>query len=90
MKLKIYSVRDVKTEAFMNPWYARTLGEAIRSFEQGVNSPESTFHKYPDDFCMFEIGEWDDATAEIVTHEQPVKIGLASEYKRVEDNLKAV
>ena len=85
MKLKVFSIYDSKTECFMNPWYARTTGEAVRSFEQSIIDPNTSFHKYPDDFTLFDIGSWDDETGEILLNEAKVNIGLAREFFR-EDN----
>lgn len=58
--MKIYSIYDSKSEAYMNPWYARTKGEAIRSFEQACKDEKSQLSKYPEDFTLFELGEFDE------------------------------
>lgn len=64
---KIVSVYDVKAEFFGTPVFVKSTGEAIRSFGDAVNSKEkdNNFAKYPQDFILFEIGEFDDATGEL-------------------------
>lgn len=85
MELNIYSVYDSKTQAYMQPWMARTRGEAIRSFTEAVNDPKSSFNKYPGDFTLFEIGTWDDQNGKMNLLEVQQNIGLASHFKRQED-----
>lgn len=69
VKLKIFSICDVKAGAFLAPFFQRSSAEALRSFETAVNDPQSTFSRYPTDFTLFELGEFDDASATITLHE---------------------
>lgn len=66
--MKIYSVYDSKAEAYMAPWYARTKGEAIRSFEQAVINPETQLNKHPADYTLFELGEFDEYTGTLTAN----------------------
>lgn len=86
MEINVYTVYDSKTNAYMQPWYARTRGEAIRSFTEAIQNPESMFHKYPGDFTLFEVGTWDDQTGAIQMLEAKQEIGLALHFKRVEES----
>lgn len=61
MILKLYTVYDVKTEAYLKPFEANAKGEAIRLFKKSVNTPDHPFQQYPEDFTLFEIGEWDNS-----------------------------
>lgn len=63
--MKIYSVYDCKAEAYMQPFFMATKGLAIRGFEQLVNDPKTTVNKHPEDFTLFEIGEFDDTSGQI-------------------------
>lgn len=82
MKINIYTIYDSKATAFLPPFYMQTKGLAIRAFEESVNDPKSSFHKYPNDYQLFEIGTYDDATSEIIMHENKVTLGLAVDYIR--------
>lgn len=62
MIIGVYTVRDTATEAFMSPFHAPTPGAAIRMFTDTVNDPNSMLHKHPNDFYLFKIGDYDDAT----------------------------
>ena len=79
MLLKAYTVYDMKVEAYMRPWYCLTDGEAVRTFGDAVNDPESAFHKHPDDFTLYGIGTFDDllGVLDSTTH---VNLGCALQY----------
>jgi len=65
MQLKIYSIRDSKSECFTQPFFQHTAGEAERNFKTLVNDEKSTQNKYPEDFSLWEIGNYDDNTGKI-------------------------
>jgi len=85
MKANMYTVYDSKTQAYLQPFQARTRGEAIRSFTEAVNDQKTMFYKYPSDYTLFELGEWDDEDGKITMLEAKTNIGLATHFKRVED-----
>ena len=69
MKVNIYSIHDIKTEAFMQPFFARSHGEAIRMVENAVEDPQSGFHKHAQDYRLFFIGIFEDGPGEITGHQ---------------------
>lgn len=81
MKLKIYSLYDSKAKAYTNPFYQRTNGEALRSFETAANDPQTDICRFASDFTLYEIGEWDCLSGTIT---QDVKncLGTGLEYKK--------
>lgn len=60
----VFTVLDTKVGAYMTPFFSRSRGEAIRSFQDACSQPDSAFSKHPEDFVMFHLGEYDDNTAE--------------------------
>jgi len=82
MITKIFVVYDSKVEAYLAPQFYRAKGEAIRAFEGAVNSKDTQFNTHPEDFTLFLIGEYDDATAKITTLLTPESIGKAIEFKK--------
>ena len=79
MIVKIYSVYDQAASAFMQPFFFATKGLAIRSFTEAVNSPDQLFNKYPSDYVMFELGEFEDSSAVIRMHAVPERVISALE-----------
>lgn len=90
MKLKVYSVYDVKTEAYLNPFYMKTRGEAVRAWGEVVNDPQTNFCKFPTDYVLYEIGEFDDAKGTIECYEPRIPIGTALEYKKQPEDSQGV
>lgn len=82
MILKIFTVYDSKVESYFPPFFERSKGGALRAFEQSCNDASHIFSKYPQDYCLFEIGEYDDQNATIDTHPAPISMGLAIEFKK--------
>lgn len=81
MKLKVYTVYDSKVEAYLPPFFMKNKGEVLRAWETTVNDPQSNMCKFPADFTLFEIGEFDDQSGVVSMYEAKVSYGLALEYK---------
>jgi len=77
----IYSVYDSKAEAYMQPFFCQAAGQAIREFDNLVNSGDHPVAKHPEDYTLFEMGAWDDLTGEIVG-ETPKSKGNGLDFKR--------
>ena len=86
MLLKMYSLYDSKTEAYIAPFYSKAKGDAIRQVTQIVNDPNSKhdFGKYPEDFTLFEVGVFDDTTGMIMPHSANESLGCLVNFKNSE------
>lgn len=62
MKLYVFSVLDNAVGAFLPPFYARSKGEAIRSFTEAANAAEHAFKKNSRDYVLFQLGVFDDVS----------------------------
>lgn len=83
MKLKIYSVYDVKTQAFARPFFLHNDGEAVRVFSDNVNQPDSIINKNPLDFVLYCLGEFNDIDGAIVPM-HATKVITATEVKEAQ------
>lgn len=81
MKLKMYTVFDVKSEAYLQPFFMQTKGQALRAWITSVNDPNTNFCKYPGDFTLFEIGEFDDSNGVITMYDSKINLGSALEHQ---------
>lgn len=63
MRFRMAAVFDVATGAFARPIFVGGIGAALRSFADEVNrpSPDNVMYQHPEDFQLFDLGEWDDA-----------------------------
>lgn len=82
---KIYTVYDSKAETYLPPFFMRSKGEALRAWIQAVNDEQTQFNKYPADFTMFELGEFDDVTGVINNHLAKQSLGNALEFRKTMD-----
>nr|QJB20073.1 MAG: nonstructural protein [Microvirus sp.] len=67
----VYTVHDAKAEAYLDPFFARSHGEAIRSFESAIATPDHPFNRHAKDYSLVHIGTFDDATATLEPHLLP-------------------
>lgn len=68
------SVRDSKAGVFNQPFFSRTLGEAERNFAELVKDPKSFVAKYPDDYDLYQVAEYDDQTGQVIPLDTPKHI----------------
>lgn len=82
--MKIYSVFDGKAQTFSPPFVAKTDAEAIRILESVVIDERTTIGKYPDDYTLFAVGEWNEDSG-IMSSPDYVKenLGLARQILNV-------
>lgn len=64
MKLKLFAVRDRATDQFGTPMFLITTGQAIRGFSDEINRAdrENQLNQHPEDFDLYELGEWESST----------------------------
>lgn len=68
-----YAIRDTKAEAFTRPpFFAPNKGVVGRAFSGMVNDPSTEIGKYPADFTLFEIGEFDETTGVLIPRKQGI------------------
>ncbi len=77
MILKTYSIRDAKAEVYNTPFFKKTHGEAERDFETAVRDSKTTLNKYPEDFDLYYIGEYDDNKGHLKALDTPQHVAKA-------------
>jgi len=80
--LKLVAVRDSKGNNFGSPGTAKTLGSAERDFQTLVNTPDTLPNRFPEDFDLYELGEFDDTTGVIKPYDTPKHIVKAVQVKQ--------
>lgn len=60
MKHQVFSVYDKAVAAYLQPFFSRSRGEALRSFTDACNDPKSNFGRYALDYSLVYLGEFDD------------------------------
>lgn len=63
--MRIYTIRDSKAEAYLQPFFATTDGVALRYITSALDDPDHEFTKHIEDYILFLIGQFDEETGEL-------------------------
>lgn len=77
MITKMFAVYDSKAQVYGTPFCMGTIGLALRAFTDLAKDPQSTVSKYPQDFSLFQVGEYDDQLGQ-VSASVHINLGLAA------------
>lgn len=75
----LFSVFDVKAAVFGPPLMFGAAGEAIRGFTMAVRDERSMISKFPGDYQLFRIGQFDELHGVLVSEVPPVLIVTGAE-----------
>lgn len=62
---KLFSIYDKKGQVYSNPSFFPNKSVALRALGELVNDGQSSVSKYPNDFNVWVVGEWDDQKGEL-------------------------
>lgn len=80
MRLNIYTIYDIKAEAYLTPFFSPNKGLALRMFMQAGAEPTSNVHQFPADFTLFELGSFEQDTAKFEIHNAVINMGTALQH----------
>lgn len=80
----IFTVRDMVSLIFLEPFCAPTIESAIRSFGEACRTDGHQFNKFPEDFALYKIGEWNGEVGEVIS-EPATKVAMAMDFARPVD-----
>lgn len=75
MKTKVFSVWDTKAECYGTPFFMPNRNMALRAFHDLAKDDKTTIFKHPSDYALFEIGEYEDNTGELI-YQKPINLGM--------------
>ena len=83
MNQVIVSVKDTAAQAFGRPVFVPSIAVALRSFRDEVNRKDSNedLARHPDDFELYELASFDDATGIIAMLSEPRLVARAKDLK---------
>jgi len=79
MVKKIYTIYDEKSEAYLQPFFLDTNGQAVRAVVDCLSDPNHNFARHTSDYTLFYIGEFDDQDATITVNKH--SLGNLVEFK---------
>lgn len=75
MKIQYFAIYDKKANSFGQLFPSHTFGTAERSFKESMMNPDSPHGKYPDDFALYHILDYEDDTGIVIdSYEPPVLV----------------
>lgn len=69
--MKLFAIRDAKSESYDGPRSYPTEAAATRSFGDAINNDAQGYGKFPEDFSLWLIGEWDEHEGVLIGYETP-------------------
>jgi hypothetical protein len=85
--MKMYSMYDAKAKIYSKPFVCRNRGEALRSWETAANDNQTDMSKFPADFCLFEIADFNDDTCKIEPYAAFESLGFAIEFVKIQPSV---
>lgn len=79
IKMQIFTVKDIKSETYTNPFVSPAVGSAVRGFQDELKNPDSAIGAHPDDYVLYHLGEYDTRTGIIVLNDAPLNLGSAAQ-----------
>jgi len=82
MIIRAYAIYDNKARVYSHPFFTNTDETAQRIFTTMASDGQSNISKFPSDFELFFVGDYDDATATLTAYPKQ-NFGLASNFKEI-------
>lgn len=78
--MKLFTIKDLKAEIGGNPFTAETTAAGIRVFAAAVIDPKNQFNKWPEDFALYELGDWNPERLEVTPYDTPRPVSRGDEW----------
>lgn len=85
MIIKVYSIFDKKAETYGPPFFMLKEQMAVRAFSDISNDMSTMLSKHPEDYELYEIGEYNDNTADIKQNSKRFIVNALSVKRVIKD-----
>jgi len=81
MRYKVCAIRDRAGDVYSQPMFFNSIGSAVRAFGDEVKraADNNNLHKHPEDFDLYQVGEFDDNTGEFEPM-RPQMVAVGKDY----------
>jgi len=71
MLLKVFAIKDKAIDSYSAPFTQATIESGIRMFRELItyDQTENKYRRSPEDYALYYIGEYNDVTGEMMSHE---------------------
>lgn len=73
-KFKLFSIHDRKLNTWSAPMQFLHSGQAERAVQEIFQDKNSMLAKYPEDYSVFQVGEFDDDSAQLTPFQPPTHL----------------
>ena len=84
MRHRAFCIFDQKAKAYMTPFFMSEVGMATRSFTDMVNKEDHPLASHPEDYVLFEVGQFDDTTGLLSAYDGPELVVTALQVVRTD------
>ncbi len=84
--IELLSVYDAAADRYMDLYCAPTIEFGIRGFREACGQEGHQFTKFPEDYSLWHVGQFDGATG-VVSEHAPRKIAHAQSFMREVDKV---
>lgn len=81
MIYEVFSVHDIKADAYLPPFILPKIEMAKRIFSDCVNSVDHQFGKNPADYTLFRLGTFNDETGQFLLERANQSLGNGVEFR---------
>lgn len=82
-----YALKDIKSSAFLTPFKSANSITAMRELSISVNDDKSMLGKFPEDFQLFHVADYDTNTGKFIQPEQPEYVITLNDLKKGVENV---
>lgn len=75
MNKQAFSIYDMKTQSFDTPFFDVNIMKAQQAVAAVCLDPNSMLARYPEDFALYEIGEFDTGKGCMIPAAMPINLG---------------
>lgn len=80
MIMKMFCLLDIKVGSYGSPFFFHHHHEAIRAATELAQDQSTIPGRYPADFGLYEMGEFDNATGQVTMHAYPQALGVLRSF----------
>ena len=81
MLMYVFTVRDSKAEAYLNPFYVQNESLAVRAMKDCINDENHSFAKHIEDYALYALGTYDDVSGKFDLLDAPSHVANLVELK---------
>lgn len=71
MIYQVFTVKDLKADAFAPPFFLHRAEVAVRTFADALHDVTHPMHAHPEDYVLYTIGSFDDELGKLIPLDQP-------------------